>query len=160
MRALEINLECASAQDCRRLWEWANDPVVRRSAFETGTIAWEDHVRWFENRLRDPSTLIFIALDAHRRPLGQVRFQWQGPDVAEIDISLDGASRGSGLGSALIRRSVDTFFASKPVRTVMAHVRPENHASLRAFENAGFESRGLASVNGHQAIRFIINSHD
>ncbi|MBI4644486.1 MAG: UDP-2,4-diacetamido-2,4,6-trideoxy-beta-L-altropyranose hydrolase, partial [Deltaproteobacteria bacterium] len=57
-----ITLRAAVKDDCRMLWEWANDPEVRKNSFSSDPIPWEQHVSWFESKLRDPGYLFFIVL--------------------------------------------------------------------------------------------------
>jgi len=41
--------------DGRLLWEWANDPTVRRVSFSPEPIPWAQHVNWLKARLEDPN---------------------------------------------------------------------------------------------------------
>ena len=42
----DLNLRLATAEDRVLLWQWANDPVVRRNSFDTQAIDWPDHDSW------------------------------------------------------------------------------------------------------------------
>ncbi|MEK7218316.1 MAG: UDP-2,4-diacetamido-2,4,6-trideoxy-beta-L-altropyranose hydrolase, partial [Patescibacteria group bacterium] len=61
LRAMEppsasLRLRPATVGDGRTLWEWANDPTVRASAFSSDPIPWEEHMQWFGKKLRGESS--------------------------------------------------------------------------------------------------------
>ncbi|MGH9508910.1 MAG: UDP-2,4-diacetamido-2,4,6-trideoxy-beta-L-altropyranose hydrolase, partial [Terriglobales bacterium] len=53
-----LRLRRATEQDCRLLWEWANDPDTRANSFSSELIPWDDHQRWFRAKLSDPACLL------------------------------------------------------------------------------------------------------
>ncbi len=147
-------LRRATATDRQRLWKWANDPVVRASAFNSSPISWKDHVDWFEKKRVDPDCLLFIATRAGRRPIGQIRFDLSRRKTARIDVSVDSKFRGRGYGSALIRKATERVMKKLRLKSVHAYVRLENAASVHTFERAGFETIGLKRVRGIRAIHY------
>ena len=56
-----LRLRPVCADDCRMIWEWANDPLVRSQSFANDPIPWESHVAWFKRALRDPDMRLYIA---------------------------------------------------------------------------------------------------
>jgi len=151
LRGDALRLRAAREEDCRILWEWANAPDTRTSAFAPEPIPWETHRGWFESRAANGST-IFIAVDAEDEAVGQVRFDASGETEAEIDLSVAPAHRGRGAGSRLIALGTDRLFRETPVSTVHAFIKPDNTPSLRAFERAGFNRLGPAATRGQAAI--------
>lgn len=147
----EVRLRRATGADARILWTWANDPVVRAAAFHPEPIPWASHVQWLDARLRSERCLLFIA-ESGGRPVGQVRFDVEPGGTAEIDVSIAAESRGRGLGAAVLRLACDAYHAHAS-ETLVAHVRPDNVASARAFERAGFARAGTERVAGCQALR-------
>jgi hypothetical protein len=91
MKRDALSIRVAEAGDCKLLWDWANDPVVRASAFSSKPIAWEEHVGWFRGKLNDPECSILVALDASAVPAGQIRFNRRGLSEADVDITVDAA---------------------------------------------------------------------
>ena len=152
MSAQSLVLRRVTESDCEMLWEWINDPDVRASAFRSEHIPIEEHRQWFYGKLKDPQCFLFIGLDGSSTPIGQVRFDVRD-DEAEVDVSVARNQRGKGYGSYLIRKAVQELQRIMAIRTVHAFVRPENQASLRAFQKAGFIYRGLEMVKGHNATR-------
>ena len=143
-------------EDCRLLWEWVNDPGVRQASFESHQIAWEEHVAWFRATRGDPRRVIFIILDDNRQPVGQVRFEPQDADGgAEIIISIAGDHRGRGVGAEALSVACEAYRPLGLAQRVMAYIKPENAASVRIFEKAGFTKIGTQPFRGHAAVWMI-----
>ena len=86
----EIWLRPAGAEDCRLIWEWANEPTVRSASFSTEAIPWERHQQWFAAKLNDPGCAFFIGVNESGVPIGQLRCD-MSDRTAVISISLDPA---------------------------------------------------------------------
>jgi len=132
-----LTLRTARADDALAVWEWRNDPSARAASFSDAAIPYPEHEAWFATRLADPTTRILIAHAPDGAALGYVRFRVE-ESTAEISIGMAAASRGRGWGRAAIARASADLFAQGTVRCIVAHVKPQNEASLRAFAGAGF----------------------
>lgn len=152
-----IHLRPAQESDLRLLFEWANDPDVRAAALSTGAISWEHHVQWFAAKMKDPGCLILIAEDETGQPVGQFRVDWRSSQDGEIDVSVSRACRGDKYGSKIIRLGADAALATNGSGDARLHafVKPENVASLRAFEGAGFECLGQKDPSGHRLMHYV-----
>jgi UDP-2,4-diacetamido-2,4,6-trideoxy-beta-L-altropyranose hydrolase len=155
MRAGNLHLRPATAEDCRLLWEWVNDPEVRAAAFSSAPIPWERHQAWFAAKMKDPDCRIFVAEDAENRPVGQFRVSVRSADNWEIDVSLARDFRRAGYGSLLIDLGARAAFAQTSGARLHAFVKPYNRASQSAFADAGFERLGEEDVDGHTAIHYL-----
>ncbi len=136
MLSVELNLRRAGKSDCRLLWEWANDPGVRAASFQTAMISWDEHAAWFADKL--DNGLIYIAEDQEGKPVGQFRIDRLRNGDAKVDVSVAPEKRGCGIAAALIQKAVQAAFRETELQRLHAYVKPENQASLRAFEKAGF----------------------
>ena len=136
-RQAGITLRAATDQDCRRLWQWRNEPDSQRASFSTDPIPYERHEIWFRERMNDPDTFIHLILEAPGREVGYVRFQVSG-DEAEISVCVDKECRGKGYGPAAIKMASDRLLEDRPNARVIANVRRDNPASEAAFRRAGF----------------------
>ncbi len=136
MQSVELTMRHAGKSDCRLLWEWANDAGVRAASFQTGMISWEEHVAWFADKL--DNALIYIAEDQQGKAVGQFRIDGLHHGDAQVDVSVAPEKRGCGIAAALIQKAVQTVFRETELVRLHAYVKPENRASLRAFEKAGF----------------------
>ncbi len=98
MAAGLIQLRSAGVDDMRMIWRWANDASARAVSFSTAPIPWEDHVRWFGARLRDPRHRMLIAEAPGGAAVGGARMELAG-EHAVMSVSIDRGSRGVGAWS-------------------------------------------------------------
>ncbi|MBI4326591.1 MAG: UDP-2,4-diacetamido-2,4,6-trideoxy-beta-L-altropyranose hydrolase [Chloroflexi bacterium] len=151
-------LRSVTADDCRLVWEWANDTGVRAASFSSEPIPWENHVAWFSARLADPDCRFWLATDTEQRPVGQVRFNMAGRE-ATISVSLDAGRRGKHLGALLIWLACRKLFREAPVEMINAFIKPGNAMSIRAFEKSGFEKAGAKEVKNQAALLLQLARH-
>lgn len=149
---MNFSLRKVRPEDVDLLYEWANDPEVRKNAFNTAQIPYEDHVRWFAGLLADASAHQYI-LCSGGRPVGQIRLNIEEGN-ALIDYSVAAKDRGKGYGSellGLIRQQV----AKDKIQGVIkltGRVKPGNAASARAFEKNGFEKSVTAEYLQYELV--------
>src|SRR5207245_11396360 len=96
----------------------------------------------------DKDCMILIGEDSDAQPIGQVRINQKPNREAEIDLSVAREFRGAGYGSLLLETALQEVFDSCRITKVHAFIRPENLASARAFERAGFLRLGEKQVKG------------
>ena len=147
-------LRQARQDDCKLLWNWANEPTVRAASFSTEPIPWDDHAAWFTSRLGNPGCLTYVGLDENDVPIGQVRFDVEH-DEAEISVSVASEHRGKGYGSLLIHLGAAEVFRQTSCLEVHAFIKPNNDGSIRAFEKSGFRSMGTATVRNCKALHYV-----
>ena len=150
-----LSIRLVQDEDCKLLWEWANDPVVRASAFSSQMIRWEEHVEWFRRKLNDQNCRILVCLDTSGVPVGQIRFEKHGASDANLDITVDGRLRGLGFAGRLIDLGADWAFEEWNLTRLNAFVKPENIASAKAFERAGFKRMESVVVKGQTALHYL-----
>ena len=138
MLSERIKLRIARASDCKLLWKWVNDPEVRKSAFNSKDIAWEDHQSWFLKKQNETNSFQYIALDRNNIPIGQIRFDIKDA-IAESDYSIDKDFRGLGLGRMLLEKGIALLCETQknPI-IIRGCVRKENKPSRRTFKSIGF----------------------
>jgi len=134
----------ATLADARFLFRLRNDPVTRQSSFQAGRLRFSDHRAWLEARLSDPARRVRLWIALLVRPdgaalrIGQVRFDCDVRNRAEISIALAPRFRGRGHATPLLVRAL----AKAPAMRVLARIRVENEISQRAFAKAGFRRHG------------------
>lgn len=133
-----LRMRPAVAADREFYFHLVNDPDVRRQSFNDAPIAWDNHKRWFDSKMANPGTSMFV-LQAGGLAVGQVRIDCAG-DTAFIDYSLDPLVRGRGWGRILVRTALHM---AKLPRTshIVAEVKEGNAASRAVFEKLGFACR-------------------
>lgn len=123
-----MKLRAANLDDAQLLFDWRNDPVTRAMSLSRDPVTWEGHLAWLKSALASPVRSILIAEDGV--PLGTVRLD---KDIrTEISITLAPAARGHGLAAPILRLATDGL------GPFVARIRPDNIASRKAFEAAGF----------------------
>jgi len=127
--------------DLMDLFTLANDPLVRSASLSSSPIELETHKKWFHNAMQDPLLLLFTLLDGRANFLGQLRFDLRQEGEALISISLVSNARGFSLSEKIIRQGIKIIHKLHPHRTVLAQIKPDNIASIKSFEKAGFAYR-------------------
>lgn len=132
-----ICLRPVSHSDIELLWEWANDPETRKNSFDSAKIPWEEHRTWCQKKLSDESCRIWIASTGGNAPVGYIRFDGKESE-ATISLTVAPNARGKGYGTKIIQQACDRLFAESQFRLVHAYIKPNNIASVKVFEAAGF----------------------
>ena len=132
----------AQPADAQFYFDWANDPATRRQSFHSNSISPETHTAWFTRKLADPDTMLLIFSNEAGQPVGQVRFERKPvadmPDEIVISVSVDSSQRGKGIAAQMIQQGCAVCHEQWGAVTIHAYIKPENQASVRAFERAGF----------------------
>ena len=154
-----LRLRQVGEDNCRLLWEWANDPDVRAVSFSSEPILWEQHAKWFKSKLNDPRCIFYIAVNSDDVPIGQIRYDTED-NKAVVSISIDRKFRGKGYGSRLIWLASRRLFDVSDVDTINAYVKQGNEASVGSFVKAGFREMGTKMMRGHQAAHLILRREE
>ena len=145
----------AEPGDCRQVFDWANDPVIRQASFHSSGIGWQEHEQWFERTLADRNTHFWIIMLHGHRPAGQVRFVKSGEETV-ISISLAAGFRNAGLGSRAIQMACRRLFAAGGISQVSALVKKENEQSVKSFATAGFERISEEMAHGVPTLKMTM----
>lgn len=140
-------------EDRRYVWKVNNDPSVRERSISTDSIPWEDHVEWYAEVMSDPDRLLYVT-QHEGEDCGVVRYDLdRHAKEAEISIALQESFRGRHIGREVIEITSSAILGHNDVDTVVAHVRPDNTPSVKAFEAAGYVDQGHEEVRGVEMIR-------
>ncbi len=136
-----IGLRPATPADAELLFEWVNSPSSLAGKLKTnGQIKWDDHRRWLTQRLNDPGTSIWIALD-DATVVGLVRFQRvkeAGESFYDVDVFVPDRERGRGRAKAMLSAAARELAGREPRARWRALVRKEKSASQRLFQSLGY----------------------
>lgn len=136
-------LRLAAEQDMELLFQWTNDPMVRKNSFSTEEISYEEHKEWYRKLLNRCDCRQYIYM-LDEEPIGQVRIKLV-EDTAEIGYSISPEKRHMGHGKKLLSLLAGQMAVDFPeVKKLVGKVKPENIASQRAFRNAGYEEKYYA----------------
>ena len=138
-----LSLRKVNKKDESLLFNWANDSDVRKWSFNKKTITLDKHKIWFEGKLSNKNVLIWI-LEDENMPAGMVRLEKEGSSIL-LNYLIAPKSRGKKLASKMLdmaMKELNTYW--KNVK-VLAYTLPNNIASIKSLENAGFFFDGLSS---------------
>ncbi len=152
---MEIGIREATINDAEILFDWANDPETRHNSFNSGSIDWNDHIRWLKNKLNDPASKIYI-LHTKEKPVGVVRFEINETTVIGVTVAPD--HRGMGLGAEILKTACNTFWKNNVV-SILAYIKKGNIASQRVFEKAGFTFLREDKVNNNECLILKATKH-
>lgn len=131
---MNITLKRASKKDCNLLFNWANDTEVRKNSFNNNKILYEDHIKWFNNKINSDKCIIFIVQFKYT-PVGQVRIDIEG-ETGLISYSIDKSYRGKGLAIVMLSLLEDEIKKNGIyIYKLIGFVKFENIASQKVFEN-------------------------
>lgn len=131
---MNLRVRPATEDDCRLLFDWANEPGVRNASFRTEKIEWADHSIWFLKNLNNPNSHILI-FEVDGEAAGQIRFEKNSfENNLLISFSLDKKFRGKSLGKDIVEKGINYLVdkISAPILCV-AYVKKENIPSQKAF---------------------------
>lgn len=146
-----IFLRPVNKKDIELLFEWANDLEVREMAVNSEGIVWEDHYVWFNKKLTDTDTRIFILTDGEQN-FGQIRFD-KSAEGWTVDYSIGREFRKKGLGNEIIRLGIEAMQSEK----IIAFVKPQNISSIHIFEKQGFRCQGEAMKEQLTLMKYVYN---
>jgi RimJ/RimL family protein N-acetyltransferase len=146
----DLELRPATQADARALWRLANDPGVRQLSFRSEAIPLDAHEDWLGARLGSRETRLLIA-ELAGAFVGQLRYDLIAPGLVEVSFAVVAPLRGRGLGTRLLRRSLDSARAlgARRVRALTLH---GNEASRRAFLSAGYREAGNDTRHGKASL--------
>lgn len=130
-------LKKVTYKDCELLFQWVNDNEVRKNSFNVEKIQYEDHVKWFKNKMDSHNQYMFILYD-EEGPKGQIRVDIE-ENKGGIGYSIDSKYRGKGYGSKileLIEREI--LIRNIQIHKLIGEVKYSNIASQKAFEKNGY----------------------
>lgn len=157
-----VTLRLVEPKDREVLWRWVNEPGVREASFQSEPISWDLHAAWFDARLRDSNSHLYIAVNADGRPIGQVRFERESKSAGEvaINISLDRSCRGAGLGATVLKSGCGLYRDREGSKLpLVGYVKSNNVSSMKMFKSAGFVHDGFVDKNNCRAVRWVLALH-
>ena len=141
---LLIELRDSNINDADILFEWVNDPIVRKNSFKKEPIDWDEHISWYKKRLDSSNCKIYI-LTYNSVRIGQIRFDIEKDGFASIDYSVVSKYRGRGFGKLIIQLGMNQIIGS--AKRIKARVELENIASNKVFKSLGFVKKRIIYQN-------------
>jgi len=133
----EFTIRLAKIDDMRAVFELSNDDAVRKNSINSEKILWENHVKWFENKINSEDSAFYIAETKQNDFIGQVRFDKKDGEFI-TSISIAEYYRGKNLGRKILKAAISKC----GLENASAFIKKSNPYSLKAFLNAGYEVIG------------------
>ena len=118
------------------LFDWINDPDVRKSSFNKNSITLDVHKIWFKQKFDDVNVLMWI-FEVNSTPEGLVRLEKDNSEVV-LNYLIASQSRGNGLAGKMLKMAMNEVRSYWQNTKVFAYTLPENIASIKSLERAGF----------------------
>lgn len=146
-----MNFRNAEEKDVRLVYEWANDPVTRSQSFNSDPIPYDNHVVWFNSRLRDKDHMMLIFFNEENEAVGMVRFD-NLEDHVVIGINIAPDQRGKSYASRILSMAMEDKKRGLPV---YAYIKEDNIASVKSFSRAGFQFEKQLLYNNINSVLYI-----
>jgi pseudaminic acid synthase len=150
-----LSFRKAILEDTKLYFDWANDSDVREQSFNSDTIDFENHKRWFECKLNDDSCMLLIFKNYEDFNIGQIRIQKENENEALIGISIAAEHRGKGYAKDMLQMASDYFLGFNPSCIIKAFVKEKNLSSKFSFEKAGFEFQNIINYENFISFHYI-----
>ena len=129
-------LRKVTTADEKILLFWANDSETRKWSFNPNAIVPYEHKKWFNSNLKSPNVRMLI-LENENRPAGLVRLERKDDEVV-LNYLIAPEERGKGLASRMLLMTMSEVNNYWQNIKVLAYTLPENIASIKSLEKAGF----------------------
>lgn len=145
----------ATIADTKLYFDWANDPSVREQSYNSNTIDFENHKKWFESKINDSSCLMIVFQNEKELNIGQIRLQKENEKEALIGISIASDYRGMGYAKDMLQLASDFFLDSNPNFLINAYIKEDNLSSKFSFEKAGFKLKNIINYENFQSFHYV-----
>jgi len=137
-KASGILLKSLSNKDMVDLFNWRNNSEVRKNFFNSHRITWEEHKKWFERITNLVTASVYVAFQREEK-IGTIRYEDKGNFIS-VSVMLNPTFIGKGLGHQIIMLGTERFTKDrKPLKPIVAEIKKENLASIKAFTRAGYK---------------------
>ncbi|HIE46160.1 MAG TPA: UDP-2,4-diacetamido-2,4,6-trideoxy-beta-L-altropyranose hydrolase [Flavobacteriaceae bacterium] len=147
VNSLNISFIKASEEHVKQIYDWSNDKLVRRHSYNRAKIEYDNHVSWFNKKIRNNQVLFLIIL-INNTPSGIVRFEIDNKETT-IGILISKKYRGQSLAVDVLKKATNKYFL-KYHYPIFAYIKKTNIASVKSFEGAGYmlyKEEVVSSIN-------------
>ena len=133
-----IKVREASLKDSRDIWEWRNNKHSLSMFKNSNYVSFDSHDIWFQNKITDHQTKIYVGYLDNKRKIGIVRFDKHNDSDYLISINTNPEYRGQQLSSTLLKTCIRDFRKTNNCKLV-AEIHKNNLASKNIFLKSKFE---------------------
>jgi len=164
-----FSIRHAVPQDSPFVYALSQEPTARAASIRTEAFTFEDHQKWWAERMAEPQNCRMYIVDEENRSLGIVRYGrvvagrplWSGGPIAqgdgteaEVSIVLRPEVRGRKLSEFALGETRKQAVKEMGLTKTTALIRPDHPMSIRAFEKAGYKRVGEEERMGVSLLRY------
>ncbi|MEA3453072.1 MAG: GNAT family N-acetyltransferase [Patescibacteria group bacterium] len=135
----KIFIRKANYSDIEFLWYLRNQSSVSKYSRQQHSVNWKEHVDWVLPILLGVKNKEIFLIQNYKTLVGQIRFDFQDSDKAEVSISLLDEFRGKGFAAKSLSLAIAEIKKRNRVKILIATINLENIASRRLFEKLNFK---------------------
>ena len=126
----------------KEILSWRNDPTTRQNSINQEVISVKNHKEWIKSQIENMQTKLIMHF-ADNMPAGLVKLDNLNKNEFGVSINLNPDFRGKKLSSRFINNSLHHLLENQSEKEieVLASIKPNNFASINAFERSGFTLR-------------------
>lgn len=141
-----MNIRKANINDLDLYFEWANDDVTRANSLNPEKIKFDDHVRWFTNKIKDKNSFLYI-MSSNDGYIGQIRFELKDDNKYHVDHSTAPQMRGKGFAKKMLELAILQLKSEIKSGELLATIEENNLPSLKTYVGYGFKEIGEVIIN-------------
>jgi len=135
---MKLSIRKANKKDSKFLLNLRNDSDAINNSLTTRAVSESDHNAWYDKKLKDKNSKIFIFENNSKDKIGFTRFDLnRSITSANISIAIKKEFRGKKYSKKMINQGIKEISKIQPV-VFLATVKKNNEASLKTFISCGF----------------------
>ncbi len=119
------------------LWRIRNDPLSRKYSINTSYIPYQNHKKWFIERLNSNKSIIYVCKIEDVK-IGIVRFENIEINIFEVSVILSPDYRKHRISQKLLFGAINEFYKKNKEVKLLAKIHKDNISSLKIFKKLGF----------------------
>ncbi len=131
---MKIKIKKASINDASFFYELRNEKSARKNFFNTKNIKYNDHLKWYEKKIKKKNAIFLVALSNNSEKIGTVRYE-TNKIFTDISINISKKFRNIGFGSKIIKES-EKFLKKKTI--IISRIRSNNKSSIKIFKRNNY----------------------
>lgn len=135
-----LEFRFAATEDTKLTFDWATNKTIRKYSIQKEAITFENHLKWFSNKLKSTDCIYFIA-EVNRIPIGSIRFDINKEKEALISFLLDPKFHGKGFGKSILEMGCTELVKLKEISKIIGVVHTDNIPSLKTFKTLEFQQK-------------------
>lgn len=130
-----INIRKVNSKDALILYDWVNKKdSLEQKLVTNNKISFENHIKWFNKRIDDEDTYIWIIEKDKINSIGQIRFEKYIDKYFDIDIYIIQSERKKGIAKLALNLAMNKIYNGM----FRAIVKKNNYSSYNFFNSCNF----------------------